>query len=277
MVEYTYDAWGKVESVMGSMANTIGALNPIRYRGYYYDTDLNMYYLQSRYYDPEMGRFISSDDAAMSMNALEDITAANLFVYCGNDPVNRVDPSGYMAITGSLAFLGLCVGVVAIVAVTSVYMLTPQFQQSWNNLCQSISRGLGGLWNRITAWFQSATTVVTKAVEKNTAKAKDIIKTKRNQDYYWIDSKVIYSRKGKSVTTYFPCMSILKSVAITYVRSGGDVFASSKSAARKLAAAINGGTPVGPEISGKGPGYFWHYHARKRVGAGSGGGHIFYI
>ncbi len=43
-----------------------------------------MYYLQSRYYDPEMGRFISSDDAAMSMNALEDITAANLFAYCVN-------------------------------------------------------------------------------------------------------------------------------------------------------------------------------------------------
>lgn len=56
MVEYTYDAWGNILSTTGSMADTLGELNPLRYRGYVYDTETGFYYLQSRYYDPEMGR-----------------------------------------------------------------------------------------------------------------------------------------------------------------------------------------------------------------------------
>lgn len=60
IASYTYDAWGKVTSVTGS--NTaIGELNPFRYRSYYYDSDIQLYYLQSRYYDPEIGRFINLD------------------------------------------------------------------------------------------------------------------------------------------------------------------------------------------------------------------------
>ncbi len=51
-VQYTYDAWGNVLSVTGSLATTIGQINPFRYRGYYYDTETGFYYLQSRYYDP---------------------------------------------------------------------------------------------------------------------------------------------------------------------------------------------------------------------------------
>ena len=57
IVSYTYDPWGKVLSVDGSEASTIGQINPIRYRGYYYDTETGFYYLQSRYYDPTVRRF----------------------------------------------------------------------------------------------------------------------------------------------------------------------------------------------------------------------------
>lgn len=150
-------------------------------------------------------------------------------------------------------------------------MSTPQFQQSWRNFCGGISSGLSGLWSWITALFQSATQVVTKAVEKNVAKARDVIRTKLNQDYYWIASKVTFSRKGVSKTTYFPCTPIPAAAAAAYVRAGGDVFANSQAAARRLAIAVNGGTPVGPEIHG-GIGYFWHYHARSHLG-----GHIFFM
>ena len=61
MVEYGYDAWGNVLSISGMYANTLGQDNPIRYRGYYYDFETDFYYLQSRYYDPAMGRFINAD------------------------------------------------------------------------------------------------------------------------------------------------------------------------------------------------------------------------
>ena len=62
VVTYTYDAWGKILSTSGSMASTLGSHNPLRYRSYVYDQETGLYYLQSRYYNPIMGRFINSDD-----------------------------------------------------------------------------------------------------------------------------------------------------------------------------------------------------------------------
>ena len=61
VTEYTYDAWGKVLTTTGSLASTIGQYYPFRYRGYYYDTETGFYYLQSRYYDPVVGRFLNAD------------------------------------------------------------------------------------------------------------------------------------------------------------------------------------------------------------------------
>ncbi len=91
VVNYTYDAWGNVLSVTGSMADTLGAANPFRYRGYYYDTETGWYYLQSRYYDPQVGRFINADGI---IGANGGITGYNMFAYCNNNPVMYVDPSG---------------------------------------------------------------------------------------------------------------------------------------------------------------------------------------
>ena len=67
--------------------------NPFRYRGYYYDEDTNLYYLNSRYYSPEWRRFISPDDTAYLDP--ESVNGLNLYCYCGNDPVNYADPSGH--------------------------------------------------------------------------------------------------------------------------------------------------------------------------------------
>lgn len=91
VVEYTYDPWGRVESIIGELADTVGYLNPIRYRSYYYDNETEMYYLLSRYYDPETGRFINADD----FNYL--ICDNNLFKYCNNDPVNFIDSNGHLS------------------------------------------------------------------------------------------------------------------------------------------------------------------------------------
>ena len=93
IVSYTYDAWGKVLSVDGSEASTVGQLNPIRYRGYYYDTDTGFYYLQSRYYDPITRRFLNAD---VLVGNIGSVGQNNLFNYCSNNPVNFSDPTRYL-------------------------------------------------------------------------------------------------------------------------------------------------------------------------------------
>ena len=91
---YEYDAWGTV-----TVADTeIAQQNPIRYRGYYYDSETGYYYLQSRYYDPSICRFINSDVAEISGITKDTEAGTNLFAYCNNDPVNNSDPAGTISI-----------------------------------------------------------------------------------------------------------------------------------------------------------------------------------
>ncbi|MDD4476287.1 MAG: AHH domain-containing protein [Eubacteriales bacterium] len=91
IVYYSYDAWGNILTMTGSLASTVGTANPFRYRGYYYDSETGFYYLNSRYYDPQTGRFINADSI---LGANGDIQGYNLFAYCSNNPVNITDPSG---------------------------------------------------------------------------------------------------------------------------------------------------------------------------------------
>ncbi len=91
VVTYTYDAWGRQLSCTGFMANDLGKLNPLRYRGYVYDQETSLYYLQSRYYNPEIGRFINADS---QLNTSLGILGLNQFSYCLNNPVNMVDYGG---------------------------------------------------------------------------------------------------------------------------------------------------------------------------------------
>lgn len=79
----------------GSLASTLGKLNPFRYRSYVYDEETELYYLQSRYYDPEMGRFINADVFASTGQGL---LGNNMFAYCGNNPVCFSDPSGHILV-----------------------------------------------------------------------------------------------------------------------------------------------------------------------------------
>lgn len=84
---YTYNAWGELISSSGAMAE----INPLRYRGYYYDEDLGFYYLHNRYYDPVICRFISPDE---NLCTGQGIVGNNMFAYCCNNPVSRVDSEG---------------------------------------------------------------------------------------------------------------------------------------------------------------------------------------
>ena len=85
--QYTYDAWGNVLTQSGSLAD----VNPLRYRGYYCDTETGFYYLQSRYYDPVVKRFLNADSLASTG---QGFTGFNMFAYCMNSPVTRIDEAG---------------------------------------------------------------------------------------------------------------------------------------------------------------------------------------
>lgn len=94
VVEYSYDAWGKILNISGSLAATVGQNNPLRYRGYYYDNETGLYYVSSRYYHPELGRFISIDSMDVLVATLMALTDKNLYAYCDNNPVMRKDVNG---------------------------------------------------------------------------------------------------------------------------------------------------------------------------------------
>ena len=118
VVSYTYDTWGKLISTTSSMATALGVKNPFRYRGYRYDTETGLYYLQSLYYNPESGRFINADDAEVLNLTNGQLISPNLFTYCNNNPVNDTDPSGYISIWSVIDIL---ISVVSLFAPVRLY------------------------------------------------------------------------------------------------------------------------------------------------------------
>ena len=110
VVNYTYDSWGKLLSITGSLKDTVGVQNPFRYRGYYYDNETGMYYLKNRYYDPELRRFISADMVTTATASMETLHNRNLYAYCGENPLNRNDDEGKLWVTVVSALAGAVVG-----------------------------------------------------------------------------------------------------------------------------------------------------------------------
>ena len=94
---YVYDAWGNVLHVLNASGKEVTSKtnlanqNPFRYRGYYYDSESGLYYVSSRYYDPEVGRWINADGY---VSTGQGVLGYNMFAYCGNSPINRTDPAG---------------------------------------------------------------------------------------------------------------------------------------------------------------------------------------
>jgi len=110
VVSYTYDTWGKLVSTTGSLASTIGVKNPYRYRGYRYDIETGLYYLQSRYYNPDWGRFVNADDEGLLEVDQDSLIENNLFVYALNNPVNMEDSTGFIAANIAAGLIGAGAG-----------------------------------------------------------------------------------------------------------------------------------------------------------------------
>ena len=119
--KFTYDAWGKLVSVTDANGNALSQDSfayqiSLKYRGYVYDVETGLYYLQSRYYDPNTGRFINADDVEY-IGYSGEVISYNIFAYCENEPIYRVDHEGYYSKVFTLKFKQL------IVAVSTIYLL----------------------------------------------------------------------------------------------------------------------------------------------------------
>ena len=132
VVSYTYDAWGNPYTPTYIYHSGVSAtdranveLNPFRYRGYYYDSETGYYYLQTRYYSPELGRFLNADGY---INANGDILGYNMFAYCGNNPLMYIDPSGTSVTATFTVMLGFAA--LAFLAFTTCTMIAMMSTQS---------------------------------------------------------------------------------------------------------------------------------------------------
>ena len=99
VVEYKYDAWGKPTLVrtLTTADEALAELNPFRYRGYVYDEETGLYYLRSRYYSPDILRFVKEDDFIFPVGG---VLESSLYGYCLNNPIRLVDPTGRFVMLG---------------------------------------------------------------------------------------------------------------------------------------------------------------------------------
>lgn len=117
VLSFTYDAWGRILSTTGTaLGSDVEIAAIFRYRGYIYDSETGLYYLQTRYYDPDMGRFINQDGIGVIKASLFELTDKNLYAYCDNNPVIRVDHGGDFWMIIGAAVGGLVGGTVSAIS-----------------------------------------------------------------------------------------------------------------------------------------------------------------
>ena len=161
MVKYKYDVWGNhaiLDANGDDLTSGVGILNPFRYRGYYYDTETDLYYLQTRYYDPEVGRFLSQDD--VSYLAPDNINGLNLYAYCSNNPVMNVDPTGtsfwenfWKVVAGVVIIGGLVVGSIFTGGMLSIVLTGAAMGAIFGGLGSVVSTLITGDWDNFGNTF----------------------------------------------------------------------------------------------------------------------------
>ena len=185
VVEYTYDAWGNILDIEGSMASTLGQFNPLRYRGYVYDNETGLYYVSSRYYNPEIGRFINADAA---IGQIGNVQGTNMFAYCFNNPVNMSDPTGnWPKLSTIFTVVAAAAVAVAAVAVTvaTCGAAAPALAVAGGGIIGGISAGAAATAASVATGAMIVAGVSTAAAVTSVVAEKAVEKTaKRNNSVY---------------------------------------------------------------------------------------------
>lgn len=178
VVTYTYDAWGKVLTVSGIMAETVGTINPMRYRDYYLDAETGYYYLQSRYYNPDICRFINADEPNVISLNYGNIVGANLFAYCDNNPIMNVDPSGFLTLNATVVGFALDVALTLLCSwvkgawdimgsALKIYARKKGYNYFYNYLLTSAVPKWKGMFSTAITWIRKAIWRATGATLSN--------------------------------------------------------------------------------------------------------------
>ena len=259
---YEYDAWGNVQCFDGqgnalTDETDIVVVNPIRYRGYYYDAETGLYYLQSRYYDPQVKRFLNADGI---IGANEDILGENVFAYCSNNPVIRMDPTGTEAIS-ALLFGGLAAELLATAAVVLVFLAIVSVLSSPGS--QSAIRDA---INQICSWITSTIAEAEFRAKRHVAEAEISRKVRRNSNTRYWAAELVSGPNNKSGGYIVLHKALNRDQAIQHVRNGGNVFTVTRWEAKDIA--IHSGGQINRHTAGN-KHLYDHYH--------SGKPHIWYI
>ena len=275
--EYEYDAWGNYNIV--SNKDGIANINPLRYRGYYYDSDTEMYYLQSRYYDSKIGRFINADDlnVLISLDGFDKkVLGLNLFSYANNNPISNRDSLGFVAVVDDLTLA--CIACILAIAGVSSYTVTRSGSVSWSGGTISNSR-------QIDIASSTTVTVRTKATPISDAliRSQRITREKVNKADYLLATVVYYgSDKRGCSRNYIPIYPITRSAAIKALKKKKSIFTKFSHMAKGVAQNAGNGKTI--HHTAKKSGFFSHYHPAKTVKAKNGksksvkkDGHAFYL
>ena len=194
VARYTYDAWGKVTSITGGRTD-IAEANPFRYRGYYYDTETNLYYLQSRYYDANVGRFINADEVLFCVTVSNDNISLNLLAYSRNTPSINIDDNGYsptLAYTASSYQIMVTTSAAGVTLLTSLKALVASI---WNTFV------VVGLFILVIA----AIVVICKTISTIYSTVKSRIKVDKNKYKSYAGKICVYvlARREKNINSIF--------------------------------------------------------------------------
>ena len=201
VVGYTYDSWGKLISTTGTLASTVGAKNPYLYRGYRSDTETGLYYLQSRYYSPDWGRFVNADAEGGQVGAL---LSHNVFAYCLNNPVNMSDPSGFMPTWAKWA-LGIVAVAVAIIAIpyeilaaagTAIVTAGAAVVSRVGSAVQNVAQRAGPAVSRALQASQKPLYRYMSEAELKAVKETGLLRGGRPGTTYWTDSRFTSSTRA---------------------------------------------------------------------------------